>query len=881
MQKFLEWLKESSTPAAWSKGVTLSRSPNSFERIGANTRPENESKEKELRFKIQGAERILAFTVTLWPDEEDAHCDCGSKTDPCHHIIGAALAHAEGRIPSGTDLPSGTTTGSGAKLYYHWEYLPAVHPRLPSLRFHRELRIRGEGTPIRGTLVGLIGGIRSGRIALPLPPTSPLDLAIDECYAGDAPSWKILLTRVEPLGPLPLTGHPSRNSLSVRSRADRTQLRILETSRGDLELKLITPQENELLEGGLRLIDGVLMLSAPHPPALRMHIPFREVASWTLNELPEWREACEILDERSRPITVEDGIPEFRLLLESLGSDEHRLTARIVYPAPPSGVIYRPSLAKEVELRKLLRRDFDLVPDQPRALTLADALSVRDRIPEYERQNYDGALAPLLWDQTGLNLERALEHRDLLIRLLEKRLEPSAPRSLIDRMLRHLPEGRNLPPLPQPGALPAHLEPVLRPYQRMGAGWLLQHAEARGFALLADDMGLGKTLQTLAVIRGRTLVILPLSLLGNWKQESARFRPDLRCSVYHGSGRRLDPEAKIILTTYSVLQLDAEILCAEEWDLVVLDEAHQIRNPETRAAIAASRLSARFRVALTGTPIQNSKRDLLSLFQFLAPGLFREEEELEPRALSPYVLRRTKEQVLTELPPKTRVDHLIPLSDEEQALVHALLSAAKRHLSERLDEERALEPLGIFEVLLRVRQACCHPGLLDPSQAEESSSKLDALLGLVDEIISEGHSVLVYSQWTSFLDLIELRLQGRSPLFRLDGKSRNRSEKVDAFQGSDRPSVFLLSLHAGGVGLNLTRANHVIFCDPWWNPAVEVQAEDRAYRMGQEKPVTIHRLIAENTLESAIRTLQAAKRELGSQTLGESSVSTRELLELL
>jgi SNF2 family DNA or RNA helicase len=406
--------------------------------------------------------------------------------------------------------------------------------------------------------------------------------------------------------------------------------------------------------------------------------------------------------------------------------------------------------------------------------------------------------------------------------------------------------------------------------------WILRNAENFGCALLADDMGLGKTLQTLSTIRGKTLVVAPLSLLGNWRREASRFRPDLKVSTYHGQGRHLDEGSDLFLTTYSILQLDARILCAREWDMVVLDEAHQIRNPETRAAMAATQLNSRFRLALTGTPIQNSKRDLLSLFRFLAPGLFEEETELTPSAIAPFLLRRTKDQVLTELPPKTPIDHAVELSESEKSRYAALLSAARQECLDRIGPDRALEPLTVFEVLLRARQACCHPGLLEEGRKSESSSKMEALLALVEEILSEGHSVLVYSQWTRFLDLIELQLQERIPYFRLDGSTRDRDARIEGFQESSGPSVFLLSLQAGGVGLNLTRANHVIFCDPWWNPYVELQAEDRAYRMGQEKPVTIHRLIAEGTIETSIRELQAAKLRLGEATL-----STEDVLDLI
>ena len=864
MKKFLEWLKEEATTALWSKGVTLSRSPGSFEQIGS-------AKEGvELKFKVRTPERILAFTVTLWPDDEDAHCDCGSKIEPCHHIIGAAVAQSEGRISE----PS--VSAPGARLHYHWEYVPPSSESKASVRFHRGLKVNGELRKIDGTLVSLIGGIRSGRISLPLPSTTPVDLSIDELYATAAPSWAMLLERLADLGPLPFLNHPRLVELKVSPRPERLRLVIRETRSGDLDLLLEVSGDGEDLEGGLRIEGQTLGIQVPAPVSLKRRIPSDRIGEWTLKDLPLWQSACSVVDERSRPTEVIEGIPELEWILETLGNEGLRMTGRITYPKAPPGQVLRPSPEKEAELRKHLRQEYGLYPDQPRPVSVAEAIRIRDRLTDRHQRDFDRTLGPVLLTETGLDLDSALDHRELLLGLLDKKQKPEAPTSLIDRMLRSLPQGATLPPQPLPGQIPSSVEGILRPYQKSGVAWIQRNADTLGSALLADDMGLGKTLQTLAAIRGNTLVIAPRSLLGNWQREAARFRPELKVSIYHGPERQLDPESDLTVTTYSILQLDAPILCAREWDGVVLDEAHQIRNPETRAAMAATRLNSRFRLALTGTPIQNSKRDLFSLFRFLTPGLFEEESELTPSAIAPFLLRRTKDQVLTELPPKTPIDHSIALSEQEKSRYNALLSAARQECLDRLGSEKSLEPLTVFEVLLRARQACCHPGLLEDSRKHESSSKMDRLLSLVEEILSEGHSVLVYSQWTRFLDLIETQLKDRTPYFRLDGSTRDRDTRIEGFQESASPSVFLLSLQAGGVGLNLTRANHVIFCDPWWNPYVELQAEDRAYRMGQEKPVTIHRLIAEDSIETSIRELQAAKLRLGEATL-----SAEEVLNLI
>jgi superfamily II DNA or RNA helicase len=870
MKKFLEWLREEATTALWSKGVTLSRSPASFERIGSK------KIDGELKFKVRTTDRVLAFTVTLWTEDEDAHCDCGSKIHPCHHIIGVAVAESEGRIPEA----SGPATDERDGLRYHWEYLPPASGSKPSIRFHRELRLGGEVRKIEGSLVALIGGIRSGRIALPLPATTQVDLAIDACLARGPASasgtWSALLGHIVDLGPLPVLNHPRLGELKVRARPERSSVRIRESRNGDLELTLEMSGTGEDLEGGLRLEGDTLCMRIPAPSGLRKRIPRDQVGPWTLNELPVWKDSCVVMDERTATTEVIEGTPFLELTLQDLGPGQLRLTGRVGYPPALPGQVIRPSPEQEIALIKTLRQDFGLYPDQPRPVSIAEAIRFRERLPEGVRQSFDFHLGPVLRTETGLELDAALEHRDLLLELLDKKQKPEAPVSMIDRMLQTLPLGTSPPPSLLPGEIPPALEGILRPYQRAGAAWILRNAGALGCALLADDMGLGKTLQTLATIRGKTLVIVPRSLLGNWQREASRFRPDLKVSTYHGPGRQLHPDSNLILTTYSILQLDAPVLCSRVWDMVVLDEAHQIRNPETRAAMAATRLNSRFRLALTGTPIQNSKRDLLSLFRFLAPGLFEEESELTPSAIAPFMLRRTKHQVLTELPPKTPIDHPVILSEIEKSRYDALLSAAKRECLDRLGTDRKLEPLTIFEVLLRARQACCHPGLLEDTLRADPSSKMETLLSLVEEILSEDHSVLVYSQWTRHLDLIESRMKDRFPLFRLDGSTRDRDSRIGGFQESPQASVFLLSLQAGGVGLNLTRANHVIFCDPWWNPYVELQAEDRAYRMGQEKPVTVHRLVAEDTIETSIRDLQAQKLRLGDATL-----SAEEMLNLI
>lgn len=449
--------------------------------------------------------------------------------------------------------------------------------------------------------------------------------------------------------------------------------------------------------------------------------------------------------------------------------------------------------------------------------------------------------------------------------------------------------------------LPDDLTAGLRGYQRRGVAWLAFLRDAGLGALLADDMGLGKTLQALCAIRGRTLVVAPTSVLHNWKEEIRRFRPALRCGVYHGDRRALEPAADVTLTTYAVLRLDEERLRAAEWDTVVLDEAQAIKNPDSQTARAAYGLPARFRVALTGTPVENRLEELWSQIHFLNRGLLGGREDFLDRyarpiaggdseaaarlreRIRPFVLRRMKRDVAPELPPRTEVELRCQLAPEEREVYDTVRAATLRDVVERLREGGSV--LAALEALLRLRQAACHAGLV-PGREAASSSKVSLLLEVLDEVLAEGHKALVFSQWTSLLDRIEPRLQEAAIAFeRLDGSTRDREGAVRRFQDESGPPVMLVSLKAGGTGLNLTAADHVFLVDPWWNPAVEDQAADRAHRIGQDRPVMVYRLVAEDTVEERMLALQAKKREIAAAALGEAaraaSLSREDLLALL
>ena len=482
--------------------------------------------------------------------------------------------------------------------------------------------------------------------------------------------------------------------------------------------------------------------------------------------------------------------------------------------------------------------------------------------------------------------------------LLCEDLEQPPPPSL--EGLRPLIEGFDgIPSAPIPPAL----EEVLRPYQRTGVDWLVFLRRAGLGALLADDMGLGKTLQALCAIEGRTLVVAPTSVLHGWMREIERFRPELSFSIYHGPSRELEPNVDITITSYALLRQDAAKISDVEWDCVVLDEAQTIKNPESQIARAAHGLVAKARFALTGTPVENRLDELWSQFHFLNPGLLSGRTEFRNRyarpigegdgevahrlrqRIKPFLLRRLKSEVAPELPPLSEIVLDCELSTDERAVYDSVRAATVREVVERLKSGGNV--MAALEALLRLRQAACHSSLV-PGQEDvgASSSKLETLYARLEEAVADGHKALVFSQWTSLLDRVEPGLNTRGIDFaRLDGATRDRGEVVERFQSDDGPPVMLLSLRAGGTGLNLTAADHVFLLDPWWNPAVEAQAADRAHRIGQDRPVVLHRLIAKDTVEEGILLLHERKRALADAALddadGGSRLTREELVELL
>jgi len=460
--------------------------------------------------------------------------------------------------------------------------------------------------------------------------------------------------------------------------------------------------------------------------------------------------------------------------------------------------------------------------------------------------------------------------------------------------------------------LPSTLRAELRDYQLEGYHWLARLAQWGVGGCLADDMGLGKTLQSLAIIlqhatKGPSLVVAPTSVSTNWLTEVARFTPTLKIKQLVGK-RRKSTIAKLgkfdlLITTYTLLQQEIELLSKVNWQTIVLDEAQAIKNAATKRSQAAMALKGAFKLITTGTPLENHLGELWNLFQFINPGLLGTHKQFNERfaipverfnnrearlrlkkLIRPFILRRIKSQVLEELPPRTDVTLEVELSNEEMHFYEALRQNALDQLEQSSDNRG--RHLQVLTEIMRLRQACCNPRLI-ARDTSIPSAKLSVFSTLVEELIGGGHKVLVFSQFIGHLDIIREYLDKEEITYQyLDGgtSSRKRKERVEAFQAG-QGDLFLISLKAGGLGLNLTAADYVIHMDPWWNPAVEDQASDRAHRIGQTRPVTIYRLVCRHTIEEKIVQLHQEKRDLADSLLEGTDVSgrlsTQELIELI
>ena len=470
-------------------------------------------------------------------------------------------------------------------------------------------------------------------------------------------------------------------------------------------------------------------------------------------------------------------------------------------------------------------------------------------------------------------------------------------------------------------APPVSLQAELRHYQQAGLNWLqfLRTYEFGG--ILADDMGLGKTVQTLAHLlvekeRGRMdkpcLIVAPTSVIGNWRREARRFAPSLSVLVLQGAGRHQHHDKltgfDLLLTTYPLVVRDAEVLLAGEYHYLILDEAQYIKNPKSKTAKLVRRISARHRLCLTGTPMENHLGELWAQFDFLMPGFLGKEAEFSRRfrtpiekhadalrreqlvrKVTPFMLRRTKTEVVAELPPKTEMLRTVALGSKQAALYESIRLAMEKKVRQAIASKGlARSHIMVLDALLKLRQTCCDPGLLSLAEAANvnESAKLEMLMDMLPPLLEEGRRVLLFSQFTRMLGIIEGQLQERGIGYaKLTGQTRDREAVIDRFKEGS-VALFLISLKAGGVGLNLTEADTVIHYDPWWNPATENQATDRVYRIGQDKPVFVYKLLTENTVEEKILAMQERKQSLadgiyqGKAAAGEQLFSAEDLTAL-
>jgi len=462
---------------------------------------------------------------------------------------------------------------------------------------------------------------------------------------------------------------------------------------------------------------------------------------------------------------------------------------------------------------------------------------------------------------------------------------------------------------PKPVALPIGLQATLRPYQEAGVTWLGQLIAHEAGGVLADDMGLGKTLQTIAhLVRekesGRmdrpSLVVMPTSLVGNWQRELAKFAPGLKVCVLHGPKREAHrgevAGADVVITTYPLLVRDIEAFENQAFYLVILDEAQAVKNPRSLAARTVRQLSARHRICLSGTPVENNLEELWSLFDFLMPGFLGDAERFRSYfrlpiersgnqqrlealrdAVTPFILRRMKESVAKDLPPKTEIVRPVELGDEQRELYESIRVAAHGDVRRAIRQKGVTaSTIAILDALMKLRQVCCDPRLVSVPSARrvKGSAKYELFFELLTGQLEQGRRVLVFSQFTRMLDLMAAGLNERKiPFVELTGATNDRQKSVDRFEGRE-VDVFLISLKAGGTGLNLTSADTVIHYDPWWNGASQAQATDRAYRIGQTRPVFVYNLIVAGSVEERMLRLQQRKAQLAQSLLGLADAPT-------
>jgi len=966
-RSIFEAVRGACSPAVWSRGVELSR--------GNAVQCENVDQDEAV-FRIAMRGGMMSRAITLFLDDDDWDCECGSEQPGCEHAAAAVIVWRR-REESGeaVDRPA---QGTGRIAY-------RFSGDGNSLALQRVVATDGEDEyPIRATLAAMA----EGRVESPKFVASQADLAAEIALSGHRhgklPGHVIprLFKALRNAGEATLDGEAV--ALSPESVTRRCVLRDQDDG-----FRLTLEQDPGIED---RYANAVVLRDGTLHPLGQLGLTGREleqlpqgvlygpdrVTELVTDVLPRLRKLIPVHIETDRLPGTEKQPPRIVVQTEGQGPTLSVL-ALLVYGDPPcarvdagrlvhlAGTIPQRDRDAERELLRRLAAELRLSPGIRVRFEAEEAVQFNRRLERWDghvsgnahgRFKLMSPLAPQLeldgerFDVSFVSggaggatgradpnaVIRAWRDNAGLVPLLEGGWAPLpadwlarfgdrvadllaargtdgvVPRCCIGD-LAALCDDLDQPPPPAfdalrpllddfdelPAAeLPEDLNADLREYQKIAVDWLGFLRSARLGALLADDMGLGKTLQALCAIRGKTLVVAPTSVLHNWVAEAQRFRPGLSLNVYHGPKRKLE-DVDVTLTTYALLRLDTEKLSKRRWDSVVLDEAQAIKNPDSQVADAAYALQSDFRIALTGTPVENRLDELWSQFHFVNRGLLGGRSDFQDRyatpigngdadaaarlrrRIRPFLLRRLKGEVAPELPPRTEGVLRCELDSNERAVYDGVRAATLQNVVQQLEAGSGV--MAALEALLRLRQAACHSGLV-PGQRAESSSKIALLRETLDSVVAEGHKALVFSQWTSLLDRCEPALEsGGIPFIRLDGSTRDRGAVVEAFQEPGGPPVLLISLKAGGTGLNLTAADHVFLLDPWWNPAVEDQAADRTHRIGQDRPVMIYRLVAADTVEERILALQQSKRELARAALAEgagaTSIRREELLDLL
>lgn len=931
-------IKKAASDRVWSQGVLLAREDR-VTQLGADA--------NETSFEVRLPTRPVPFTVHLSMQHGEWECDCPSRDVACAHVVAAVVVWSDGTVKDAatrgghvgyrlTAAPSGIAvarvivgpTGEAAigagglppdarpsEVDVRLDTILHKHPTLTADRYGDWLRVLAEvtditwdGKPVRIEPAPVLPRLRLVDEADEIVLYTESTLAEGECVAAGLMLKDGVL---RPLGETHSGGlRWERFPLAQRYRSsqwprlpsmlaewNKTQRVDVETIRLPRTGKAAVPRISmEVEEAGDR-ISVLPLLVYGDPPRARIDagelvhlsgdVPLRDPGA-EKQLLLRLRDELNMVPGRRITMVGADARELSRKLSRWLRTDAAAATASIPLRAH---VV--------VEGTRLVARfvtDDGVVADTTAVLRAWGAQADVVSLP-------GGGWGRVPMDWLGKN-------GHLLADLLAARAGDRVPLYLmpdVGRLCESLaipppPELSRLRPLLEGGIpraeLPVDVTATLRPYQQVGVDWLVFCRDAGLGSILADDMGLGKTLEAMCAFSGRTLVVSPTSVLFNWRAELAKFRPGLSVHTYHGAKRTLQP-ADVTLTTYALLRSDQPALSQQPWDIVVLDEAHAIKNPDSQVARAAYAIPARWRVSMSGTPIENRLDELWSQFHFTNPGFFGSRHdflnEWEGRVgrgddeasyalrtrIRPFMMRRKKQEVAPELPPRTEMVQYIELSDDERARYDAVRAASQDELVSVYEKGGVMAAL---EALLRLRQAACHPALL-PGVGADSSSKVETLVEMLQTLVAEGHKALVFSQWTSFLDLIEKPLRkGGLRFSRLDGTTTDRERVVTTFSEEKGPPILLLSLKAGGVGLNLVAADHVFLCDPWWNPAAEDQAADRAHRIGQDKPVTVVRLVSRGTVEEKVLELQARKRAIAAAALDggiADGITRAELLSLL